>query len=112
RMAEERERRADRYEAGDDGPRLWLVVGEEALYRQIGGPKVLRDQLEKARRLARLPNVTIQVIPFEGGAHPAHGAPFTIVNLIEDRPGIVYVENLSGSDYLGQEHTRAYNLAY
>lgn len=111
RMAEERERRSERYE-GDDAPRLWLVVGEEALHRQVGGPKVLRGQLEKVRRLATLPNVTVQVIPFDGGAHPAHGAPFTIVNLIEGKPGIVYVENLTGSDYLGQEHTRAYNLAY
>lgn len=111
RMAEEREQRSARYE-NDETPRLWLIVGEEALYRQVGGPKVLHGQLEKIRRLAGLPNVTVQVLPLDGGAHPAHGTPFTIVNLIDGKPGIVYVENLTGSDYLGQEHTRAYNLAY
>lgn len=112
RMAEERELRADRYTAETNPPRLWLVVGEEALYRQIGGPKVLRGQLEKVRKLAVLQNVTVQVIPFDAGAHACHGMSFTIVNLIEGRPGIVYVGGLTASDYLGQEHERVYVLAY
>ena len=59
-----------------------------------------------------MPNVTVQVIPFDGGAHASHGVAFSIVNLFEGKPGIVYVESLTGSDYLGREHTRAYNLAY
>lgn len=112
RMAEEREYRSDRYESENDPPRLWLVVGEESLYREIGGAKVLLEQLQKVRKLASLPNVTVQVLPFDAGAHPSHGVSFTIVNLFEDKPGIVYVGGLTGSDYLAQEHTRAYNLAY
>jgi hypothetical protein len=112
RMAEEREYRAERYLAEVDPPRLWLVVDEAALYRQIGGPKVLRGQLEKIRKLADSANITIQVLPFDAGAHPCQSMSFTIVNLMQGRPGIVYVENLTGSDYLGQEHERAYNLAY
>src|SRR5699024_10001303 len=111
RMAEEREQRSIRYD-NDETARLGLIIGEEAIYRQVGGPKVLARQLEKVRRLATLPKVTVQVLPVDGGAHPAHGTPFSIVNLIDGRPGIVYVEILTGSDYLGQEHTRAYNLAY
>ena len=112
RMAEEREYRSDRYDSGTDLPRLCLVVGEEALYREIGGSAVLSEQLQKVRKLASLPNVTIQVLPFDVGAHPSHGVSFTIVNLFEGKPGIVYVGGLTGSDYLAQEHTRAYNLAY
>ncbi|SFA78763.1 Helix-turn-helix domain-containing protein [Amycolatopsis marina] len=112
RMAEEREHRAQRYLTDLDPPRLWLVVDEAALYRQIGGPKVLRGQLEKVRKLAERPNVTVQVIPFDAGAHACHGTSFTIVNLMEGRPGIVYVGGLTASDYLGQEHERAYNLTY
>ncbi|SFP82622.1 Helix-turn-helix domain-containing protein [Amycolatopsis arida] len=110
RMAEERAARAERFLSGE--ARLWLVLDEAALYRQIGGPKVLRKQLERVKELAARPNITVQVIPFDGGAHASHGVAFTIVNLFEGRPGIVYVESLTGSDYLGREHTRAYNLAY
>ncbi|WP_116049539.1 helix-turn-helix domain-containing protein [Amycolatopsis palatopharyngis] len=112
RMSEERASRTDRFTAADNPPRLWLVLDEAALHRQVGGAKVLLRQLEKVRDLARLPNVTVQVIPFDGGAHASHGVAFSIVNLFEGKPGIVYVESLTGSDYLGREHTRAYNLAY
>jgi uncharacterized protein DUF5753/helix-turn-helix protein len=111
RMAEDRARRVDRLTA-PKAPRLWLVVGEEALYREIGGPETLRGQLERVRELAELPNVSIQVVPFDGGAHASHGVSFSIVNLIEGRPGIVYLGGLTGSDYLGREHVRVYNLAF
>ncbi|MPZ79472.1 MAG: helix-turn-helix domain-containing protein [Actinophytocola sp.] len=111
RMAEERVRRVDRLKA-PNAPRLWLVVGEEALHREIGGPETLRGQLERVRELVELPNVNVQVIPFDGGAHSSHGVSFSIVNLIEGRQGIVYVGGLTGSDYLGREHVRVYNLAF
>ncbi|MFC4080889.1 helix-turn-helix domain-containing protein [Amycolatopsis samaneae] len=111
RMAEDRAQRMERMK-GPNAPRLWLIVGEEALYREIGGPEVLRAQLEHIKELAKLPHVCVQVIPFDGGAHASHGTTFTIVTLLEGRPGIVYVEGLTASDYLGREHFRVYNLAF
>ncbi|WP_165912822.1 helix-turn-helix domain-containing protein [Tamaricihabitans halophyticus] len=110
RMAEERTRRVERLISANT--RIWLVVGEEALYREIGSREVLREQLEHVRSLATAANVTLQVMPYDGGAHSCHGTPFTIISLIEGRPGIVYTEGLTGSDYLGGEHVRVYNLAY
>lgn len=111
RMVEERVKRIDILTSAN-APRLWLVVGEEALHREIGGPETLRGQLEHMRDLAKLPNVNVQVIPFDGGAHPSHGVSFSIINLFEGRPGIVYLGGLTGSDYLGREHVRVYNLAF
>ncbi|ONI84244.1 hypothetical protein ALI144C_16415 [Actinosynnema sp. ALI-1.44] len=111
RMSQERANRANRF-TSPGARRLWLVVGEEALYREIGGRDVLRQQLEKILCLARLPNVTIQVIPYDEGAHPSHGVAFSIVTLLEGRPGIVYVEGLTASDYLGGEHLRVYNQVF
>ncbi|MFE0028523.1 Scr1 family TA system antitoxin-like transcriptional regulator [Amycolatopsis sp. NPDC059021] len=111
RMANDRAKRLERMKS-PDAPRLWLVVGEEALYREIGGRAALRSQLEHIKELAKLPHVCVQVIPFDGGAHASHGVAFTIVTLIEGRPGIVYVEGLTASDYLGREHVRVYNLAF
>lgn len=111
RMAEERAKRVDRLVPGD-AARLWLVVGEEALHREVGGKAVLRGQLAQVRTLAEAPNITVQVVPFDGGAHPCHGTAFTIISLVEGRPGIVYSEGLTGSDYLGREHVRVYSLAF
>ncbi len=111
RMAEDRAKRLERMKS-PSAPRLWLVVGEEALYREVGGRAVLRAQLEQVRQLAELSHVCVQIVSFDGGAHSSHGATFTIVTLIEGRAGIVYVEGLTASDYLGREHVRIYNLAF
>jgi hypothetical protein len=111
RMAEDRATRLERMRS-PNAPRLWLVVGEEALYREIGGRTVLRAQLEQVRELAELSHVCVQILSFDGGAYSTHGVMFTIVTLIEGRPGIVYVEGLTASDYLGREHVRVYNLAF
>lgn len=111
RMAEDRAKRLERMKS-PGAPRLWLVVSEEALYREIGGRAVLRDQLEHMQELTKLPHVCVQILPFSGGAHSSHGTTFTIVNLIEGRPGVVYDEGLTAADYLGRDHFRIYNLAF
>ncbi len=56
-------------------PKVWAVLDEAALRRQVGGPEVMRVQLEYLRELSGLRNVSLQVIPFGGGAHPAMGRP-------------------------------------
>jgi transcriptional regulator with XRE-family HTH domain len=110
RMAEERFKRVDRLKR-TDAPRLWLVVGEEALYREIGGRAVLREQLVQIVELSRLPNINVQVIPFKHGEHSSHGTSFSIVTPVEGK-SLVYEEGLSGSDYLGGTHVRIYTLAF
>ncbi|MGW4244423.1 Scr1 family TA system antitoxin-like transcriptional regulator [Nocardia sp. NPDC004722] len=50
---------------GDDRVELTAVIGEATLLQQIGGPKVLRGQLEHlAHLLDELDSVTVRVIPF------------------------------------------------
>jgi len=111
RMAEERVARVERLKSSGR-PNLWLVVGQAALEIEIGGRETLRGQLELIRDLAELPNVEVQVIPKDGGAHAAHGVAFSLITLIEGSPGIVYLEGLTGSEYLGREHVRTYKLAF
>lgn len=111
RMAEERWERVERLRS-TGRPKLWLIVGEGALRKEIGGPETLRHQLELVRELAELPNVDIQVIPYDAGAHAADETSFSIINVIEGLPGIVMVGHLSGADYLGGEHVRVYNVVF
>jgi len=82
-------------------PRLWVVVDEAALRRPIGGPKVMRAQIEHLVTLSELPNLTLQIMPFAFGGHAAEGGAFTILRFPEmDLPDVVYLEQLTSSSYL------------
>ena len=100
RYVDQRQARQDRL-TGANPPTLVSVVGEGALRRQIGGPAVMREQLEHLIELTKLPHVTLQVLPFEAGAHPALVSPFILLGFEED-PGMdaVYLENNLGALYL------------
>jgi transcriptional regulator with XRE-family HTH domain len=79
-------------------PRVWAVLDEAALRRKVGGPEVMRVQLEYLLELAALPTVSLQVVPFGGGAHPAMGRPFVILVFGECiDPDVVYLEDLTSS---------------
>jgi transcriptional regulator with XRE-family HTH domain len=80
-------------------PRLWTVVDEAALHRVVGGPDVMRAQLEALVDRAALPNVTVQVIPFEAGAHPGMDSTFILLHLDEDVSDVVFIEGLVGNLY-------------
>ncbi|MBX7267137.1 helix-turn-helix domain-containing protein [Micromonospora sp. Llam7] len=82
-------------------PRLWAVVDEAALRRPIGGPGVMRGQLEALLQATRNPDVRVQVIPFAAGGHAAAGGAFTILRFgDQDLPDIVYIEQLTSAIYL------------
>jgi hypothetical protein len=84
-----------------DPPRLWAVVDEAALRRPIGGPEVMRAQLEYLITATKLPNVTLQVIPFRAGAHAALGQPFVILRFDDpDLPDMVYLEQFTNGLWL------------
>jgi transcriptional regulator with XRE-family HTH domain len=59
------------------GKRLHAVLDEAVLYRRVGGPDVLRAQLREL--LTEGPHVTVQVLPFTVGAHPAMAGSFTVL---------------------------------
>jgi transcriptional regulator with XRE-family HTH domain len=60
-------------------PKLHAVINEAVLRRQVGGPDVLSAQLRHLLTMAERPNITVQVLPFESGAHPAMTGSFTIL---------------------------------
>ncbi len=82
-------------------PGLWAVVDEAALRRPVGGPKVMRAQLEWLIDATKLPNVTLQILPFGAGAHPAMVGAFSILRFPDQElPDIVYLEHLTNALYL------------
>jgi transcriptional regulator with XRE-family HTH domain len=84
-------------------PRFSVVLDEAALHRVVGGRQVMAAQLAKILDMAARPNVTVQVLPYDVGAHPALESNFTILELPDLTPGIVFVEGMIGSTYLERE---------
>ncbi len=63
----------------------------------------MRAQLEHLLQVTDLPNVTLQVVPFDVGPHAAAGGPFSILRFPEpDLPDVVYLEQLNSAVYLDQ----------
>lgn len=82
-------------------PKLHLVLNEAVLLREVGGPTVMREQLEHLSTMAALPHVTLQVLPFKVGAHPSMISPFTMLKFAaEPAMNSVYLENGRGALYL------------
>jgi hypothetical protein len=82
-------------------PRLWAVVDEAALRRPVGGREVMRGQLERLIAATKLPNVTLQILPLAGGAHPAMVGAFSILRFADRHlPDVVYLEHLTNAHYL------------
>lgn len=80
------------------------VVDESVLSRVVGGPAVMREQLEHLLRVAQVPTVELRVLPFSAGMHRAHAGRFTILEFPEPvGPPVVYVEGSAGTSYLEAE---------
>lgn len=93
-------------------PDLWVALDEAALRRTLGDRKIQRAQLRHLVEMAQLPNVTLQVLPFDAGGHAATGGSFTILRFSErGLPDIVYLEHLTNALYLDKKRDTADYLA-
>ncbi|MFI8199068.1 DUF5753 domain-containing protein [Streptomyces sp. NPDC085942] len=86
-----------------DAPTWWVVMEEAVLHRAVGGPDMMREQVERLLEVSELPHVSIDIVPFSAGAHSGACAPFTYFRFEEpELPDIVYSELLSAGVYLDQ----------
>lgn len=74
-----------------DPPVLWMILGEAALYQEIGGPATMRGQLAHLLSFEHNPKINVQVLPFSAGAHAGSQGSFTVFRFPSD-PTIVYTE--------------------
>ncbi|MEU3030022.1 helix-turn-helix domain-containing protein [Streptomyces incarnatus] len=118
-----RMRRQERITTEKDPLRLWVVLDEAALHRVVGGKRVMREQLEHLLKLSELPHVTVQVMPFEVGAHPGLNGQYAILEFADAADSsVVYLEGVTSDLYLEKaqdvqkyavmyEHLRAQSLS-
>jgi transcriptional regulator with XRE-family HTH domain len=98
----------------EDRPQLWAIVDEAAIRRVIGGPAVMRGQLERLAGATDDGRTTVQVIPYSAGAHPGTLGPFVILGFPEpSEPDLVYMETIGGNLYVDKpEEARLYTTAF
>jgi hypothetical protein len=81
--------------------KLWVVIDESVLHRLVGGPDVMRAQIEHLIEWSRRPNITLQVMPFSSVGYPGAGGAFSLMRFADtDLPDVVYVEHASSALYL------------
>ncbi|MEU9986057.1 helix-turn-helix transcriptional regulator [Streptomyces sp. NPDC007971] len=117
-----RMRRQERITAENNPLRLWVVLDEAALRRVVGSRLVMREQLEHLIEMSQLPHVTVQVLPFEVGAHPGLNGQYAILEFTDAADSsVVYLEGVTSDLYLEKaqdvqkyavmyEHLRAQSL--
>ncbi|MEU6218466.1 helix-turn-helix transcriptional regulator [Streptomyces sp. NPDC047022] len=98
---EVRIRRQDRVAATSNPLRLWVVLDEAALRRVVGNSLVMREQLEHLAEMSQLPHVTVQVLPFDAGAHPGLNGQYSILEFTDTADSsVVYLEGVTSDLYL------------
>ncbi|MGX9885396.1 helix-turn-helix domain-containing protein [Streptomyces sp. NPDC002276] len=83
-------------------PRVWVVMDETVLRWPVGGAEVMRAQVDHLIEVNRLPQVTLQIMPFANGPHPAMraGAFHLFRFRAPELPDVVYLNGLVGAVYL------------
>ncbi|MDQ0684455.1 MULTISPECIES: helix-turn-helix transcriptional regulator [Streptomyces] len=109
-----RVRRQERVSSGENPLRLWSVMDESALRRVVGGRELMRDQLEHLVEQSQLPHVTVQVIPFEMGAHPGLNGQYAILEFPDTADSsVVYIEGVTSDLYLEKPNdVQKYSVMY
>ncbi|MFE0455056.1 helix-turn-helix domain-containing protein [Streptomyces sp. NPDC058914] len=93
---------------------LNAVLDEAVLRREVGGPEVMARQLERLMEAARLPQVTLQVLPFTAGEHIGVTGSFVIFSFSSTSDlDVVVLDHLTSSLYLERkEDLQAYTEAF
>ncbi|MFE7232183.1 helix-turn-helix domain-containing protein [Streptomyces sp. NPDC002405] len=109
-----RMRRQERISAADNPLRLWTVLDEAALRRVVGSPALMREQLEHLVEQSQMPHVTVQVIPFDMGAHPGLNGQYAILEFPDTADSsVVYIEGVTSDLYLEKANdVQKYSVMY
>jgi transcriptional regulator with XRE-family HTH domain len=95
----------------DSPPQLWVIIDEGVLRRPIGSREIVREQLRHLLEMAARPNIVVQVIPLEAGAHEGlNGGAFVIAEF-DDAPDVAY-QDAAVSGQIIEDHDAIRELAH
>ena len=89
----------------DDPPlEVWAILDEAVVRRPVGGRQVMGAQLARLLEMEARPGITVQVLPFDCGAHAGFAGPFAILEFPDRTDSeIAYVESVAGILYLEKD---------
>ncbi|WP_326699486.1 helix-turn-helix domain-containing protein [Streptomyces sp. NBC_01754] len=94
---------------------LTVVLDEGSLRRTVGGPAAMRTQVQHLIHMAeKIPNVTLQVLPYDRGAHGAMNGGFTLIDFPDPgEPTVAYLDTPAGNLYMQKPHdTRRFDQLF
>jgi transcriptional regulator with XRE-family HTH domain len=86
---------------GDSPVTYDAVIHEAALRVEVGGAGTMRKQLLRLIEVARLPNVSLRIFPFQKGAYAAFSRPFILFDGATSELSTVYLEHPLKAAFLG-----------
>lgn len=87
------------------------VIDEAVLHRMVGGPHVMRQQLQYLLDLTKRDNVELHIMPFSVPVHDGINGSFVLLHFPDAR-SLGYVEHSTGALYVQDEdQLRWYTLA-
>jgi transcriptional regulator with XRE-family HTH domain len=92
KLVDSRNERRELFERPEP-PQAFFILDESVVRRLVGGSRVMANQLEHLVAMSRQPSVSIQVLQFSAGAHPALAGPFIHLEFQENDPDVIFVEN-------------------
>lgn len=101
----------------DEPPRLWAIIDESVLRREVGGKDAMRAQCERLLEVGQWPHVAIQVVPDANGAACAYGKDFMILTFHgcgkRPRAPMAYLEDMRTARYVReQDEVGAYSTTF
>jgi transcriptional regulator with XRE-family HTH domain len=91
-----------------DAPTYLLILDEAALKREVGGRRLMADQLEAAADLAQRPNIFIRIVQLSAGVLGMLG-PFTVLDLSDDpSDAVLYQEHYTSDAVIHDSATVSY----
>ncbi|MFF3442891.1 helix-turn-helix domain-containing protein [Streptosporangium sp. NPDC002721] len=85
---------------GARAPRLHALIDVCALRRPVGPPGVMARQLDDILQLVDRPNIALQVLPLQVGAHPGLEGAFSLLSFDDEDLDAGYIGCLGGEIYV------------
>ncbi|MGW5822395.1 helix-turn-helix domain-containing protein [Streptomyces noursei] len=73
-------------------PTMLVVMDESCVRRQVGGPEVMRAQLDQLVQFAELPNIVLQIAPYAIGERRTFDLPMNLLTM-SDLSVVAYAES-------------------
>ncbi|MBM9509040.1 helix-turn-helix domain-containing protein [Actinacidiphila acididurans] len=80
-----------------DGPELTFILDEATVRREVGGKRVMENQLKRLLVVNELPNVKVMIAPFSAGIYAQFRSPYVLFEFPNSEDDMVaYLETPDG----------------